>query len=50
MQAKKNNKKQHKLKSSSTVTGDNICVLRPQLGESERTNIQENKVVYLKKT
>lgn len=37
-------------KPNSTVIGDNIYVLRHQPEVSERTNVQENKVVYLKKT
>lgn len=39
-----------KQKQNSTVIGDNICALRHQPGVSEKKNLVENKVVYLKKT
>lgn len=37
-------------KQSSTAIGDNICALRHWPGVSEKKNLAENKVVYLKKT
>lgn len=43
-------KKENKSNPNSTVIVDSIYVLRHQPGVSEGKNVEENKVVYLRKT